>query len=116
MGGGGEALRDPGDQVACRVHPPGVSVENHWGDEDANLVAPVGCVADPVEGLVLRQVLCRRHWAGVLDRWAEARVGECKRWWDGRGQLDVDDVEGHPTSDGVGGDLLFSFQRRRTAS
>ena len=68
----------------------------------------LGCVAEPpLEGLVLRQVLCRRRWAGVEDRWAEATVGECKRWWDGRGRLDVDDVEGHPTPDGVGGDLLF---------
>ena len=36
-GGGAEAFRDPSDQGACSM-----AVENHWGEAEAVLVAPVG--------------------------------------------------------------------------
>ena len=43
--GGVDALRDPGDQGACRVHPiTSMSVENRHSATDVVLVASVGCV------------------------------------------------------------------------
>ena len=54
---------DPSDQVMCGFSPaPGVSVRNHWGEADANLMVPVGCVVErPLGSLVLCPVLCRRR-------------------------------------------------------
>ena len=60
MGGDAETLGDPGDEIAGGVLLAcGVSIENHWAETDAVLVASVGCAMKrPFKCFIFCEVLC----------------------------------------------------------